>query len=303
VDIMLMPRFRAVVALGLAMSGLAACGTSSPGDQPASAKSDSFSPSTAVDAMGMPTDVWWKHRMNGGVATPIEVNGLSGTATATDRLTRVSAGGMNESGSFSMTLVLSDGTTSATSHVTATQTQARTVGPPSASTDLHLNEEEQVVGPGASIHLSLALASMYSMPVVDFGDRTDLDQLPVGHVDEATVTTTSSATVNVTGGGAPSTKSQSVTSSDHYVWTVKEQLPSMTVLGKTYQRVVRMEVLTDSTNQSTLEKKSAITTLWLAAGIGIIKQLQPPNDTLSFPVTAELVDTNLGLESPSAAGP
>jgi hypothetical protein len=57
---------------------------------------------------------------------------------------------------------------------------------------------------------------------------------------------------------------------------------------------VKVVVTTDATDTSTQMVVTSTQTLWLAAGIGAI-QSEQTNPFLPGPLTAELIDTNLGL--------
>jgi hypothetical protein len=282
---------------GLLVAGLSAgaCGSNGPVDVPASVMSTSFSPTTATTASGAPAaELWWRHRINGGQPTSIVMFGSAGTVTFGDRTTRVTAGGTHRETTFASSLTLDAAGTTLTSNATSTTTDTFMVGPPAALVSESLHTEELVSGGGTADREVTQTLKTPAMPLVDFADRADLDQLPVGHIDEATVTTVVTGSVTTTSGGRTQTLPVSGTTSDHEIWTITEQVPSMTVLGNTYTRVVKAELKTDSTDMSTLSMTSVTATAWFAAGIGIIKELQ--NDSnLSIPITHELVDTNLGL--------
>jgi hypothetical protein len=128
---------------------------------------------------------------------------------------------------------------------------------------------------------------MDSPPQAAFADRTDLDQLSVGYAEETSFTTT--WTESTTSGGSTTTRSWSAMY--HYRRTIVEQLSTMTVLGKTYRRVVKVEAafdVTDATGQRTIPPSDS----WYAAGIGLIRS-SSFFPTVPTPVISELVDTNL----------
>jgi hypothetical protein len=265
------------------------------GDAPPSVMSGSFSPTSGMTAAGgAATEVWWKHRLNGAMATPVTINGSAGTLQLGDRLTRITSGGTSRVVTFDLTLTLQDASGPVTSHATNEADDTLMAGPPDALVAEQIHQNQQITGDGMSIGLVLSEMVMPSMPIVDLGDRTDLDQLPVGHHDEQTVQTMLSVTATATNGGMSNSNTMNATSSDHTVWTVMEQIPSMTVLGHTYERVVEMVVDTDSTDISTGMVTTSTQTIWLAAGIGTIKA-QQTDALLPGPMTAELIDTNLGL--------
>jgi hypothetical protein len=257
----------------------------------------SFSPTGGTTASGgAASEVWWKHRLNGGVGMPIVSNGIPGTITYGDRLTRVINGGTERVVTFNLSLTLSDAGGSATSHATNELDDSLMVGPPSAVVSETWHQDQQVSGPGLSEHVSIQAMEALATPLVDFGDRTDLDQLPVGHVEEATVRVTTNASATASAPGvAPQTNTKTSISDEHVVWTVMAQLASMTVLGNTYQRVVEVQTQTDTTDTTTLMTTSQTETDWLAAGIGLIKVQKTADNFLPSGATAELIDTNLGL--------
>jgi hypothetical protein len=169
-------------------------------------------------------------------------------------------------------------------------------GPPSMIVSENVHQEQQASGGGMSLHLSLQEMISPAMALIDFGDRLDLDQLPVGHVDEQTVRVMATATATASAPGVtPQTNTKTATSDEHIVWTVMEQMPSMTVLGKTYERVVQVQLQVDATDSQTLMTTTTTETDWLAAGIGLIKSQKAGDSLLPGGATAELIDTNLGL--------
>jgi hypothetical protein len=286
-----------VLGLGMVAASIVGCGGGGPADAPPSVMAPSFSPSGGTTASGgAASEVWWKHRLNGGVGMPVVSNGIPGTITYGDRLTRVTNGGTERIVTFNLTLTLSDSGGSATSHATNELDDTLVVGPPSAVVSETWHQEQQVSAPGMSEHVTIQAMEALATPLVDFGDRSDLDQLPVGHAEEATtrITTNASATASAPG-FAPQTNTKTSITDVHVMWTVMAQLPSMMVLGNTYERVVQVQMQTDSTDTSTLMTTSQTETDWLAAGIGLIKGQKNADEFLPSGATAELIDTNLGL--------
>jgi hypothetical protein len=285
-----------VVGLGLVVSSVVGCGTS-PLDAPPSVMSTSFSPSSGTTAAGAPADdLWWKYRANGGAAVPVQVNGASGTMTVGDISVHLTSGGTKRETTFGMSITVSEGGTIVTNHATSTADETLMVGPPAATVSESLHQEQQLSAPGESIHVMLQTMSTPAMPLVDFGDRPDLDQLPVGHADEVMVRVTATATATASAPGqVPQSDTKTATSDVHVVWTVMAQLPSMTVLGKPYDRVTEIQQQSDATDTLTLMTSSTTNTTWLAAGIGAIKTVTNA-DSLPTSITEELLDTNLGLQ-------
>jgi hypothetical protein len=283
------------VSLALIATCVVACGGGGSGEMPPSVMSGSFSPTSGTTASGAPgTEVWWKHRLNGGAATPVTVNGVPGTMQLGDRLTQITSGGTSRVITFDLTLRVQDPAGTVTSHSTNEADDTLMAGPPDALVSERILQNQQISGQGNSLQLALNEMIMPGMPLIDRGDRTDLDQLPVGHTDEQMVRTMVSVTATATRGGTSNSNTMMGAEDDHSVWTVMEQIPSMTVLGHTYERVVKMVVTTDSTDTSTQMVTSSTQTLWLAARIGAIRSEQT-NPFLPGPLTAELIDTNLGL--------
>jgi hypothetical protein len=259
--------------------------------------SNSFSPSSATTASGSPAgDLWWTYAVNGGVATPIVIQGLSGTITVGDMMVHLTNGGTKRETTFDMSILLSDGATTVTGHASNRTDDTLIVGPPSAEVSETMHQDQQFSGNGMSLHETIQSMTMPSMPLVDFGDRSDLDSLPIGHTDQATVHLTATASAIASAPGVvPQSDTQTTTSDGTVVWTVMDQLPSMNVRGKTYARVTQIQVQTDSTDAQTGMTTSSTLTNWLAAGIGIIKSVGS-SDALGTDLTEELIDTDLGLQ-------
>ena len=104
---------------------------------------------------------------------------------------------------FNLTVTaLSDGSNSAPRRTRPTRLDDTLMaGPPSAVVSENVHQEQQASGAGMSEHVSVQAMMALATPLVDFGDRTDLDQLPVGHADEATVRVTTNATATASAPG------------------------------------------------------------------------------------------------------
>jgi hypothetical protein len=261
-----------------------------------SVRSPSFSPTTGTTADGAPAaELWWRHRLHRGMAWPIDVNGTPGTMKLGDRLTRVIDGGTRRISTLEGDLTSGTGADRLTLHTTQRFDEILMRGPPAAVVSTMLDQEQNSTPAGIPpLNLVLTSMSMPAMPLVDFGDRADLDQVPVGPLGEATVMTATSIAVTTTSGGTPNTIAMTLRSSDHTRWTILEQLPSLTVLGETYARVVKVQVDVESTDLDTSEVSSAANTFWLAAGIGIVRAEQVASPVVD-PIPVDLADTNLGL--------
>lgn len=282
--------------LGFVLLGLtlAACDGSSAA-LPGSANSQSFSPVFGMTASGSKSDVWWKYLINGGMPLSfVDSNGLSETATFPgDELVRTSGGGTKRATTFGMNISFSDNGDFVTESATSETDEALNPGPPNAVVSVEGKQSETLTVQGMAARIVTSVVTQLSMPTVDFGDRTDLDQLPVGHVDEATVRKTVTAMTTVSVGGMAQSETQTLVSDVHETYTIMEQIPSMAVQGKTCQRVVRVEVKTDATDVSTGQPvANGTSTFWLAAGLGAIKNVASESG-LATEVGVELIDTNL----------
>lgn len=285
----LVPGF--VVLCGLA---LAACDGSSAA-LPGPATTQSFSPVFGMTASGAKSDVWWKYLINGGQPLSfVDASGVSETATFPgDELVRTSGGGTKRATTFGMNLSFSDSGDLVTESATSETDEVLNPGPPNAVVSADGKQNETLTVQGMAVRIAISVATRLSMPTVDFGDRSDLDQLPVGHVDEATVRKTVTSTATASVGGMADTESKTLVSDVHETYTIMEQIPSMTVQGKTYQRVVRVEVKQDATDASSGQPVvNGTSTFWLAAGVGAIKNVASES-VLAAEVSVELVDTNL----------
>ena len=73
---MLPVRRRVGLILALGWIAPMACDGGGTEDVPPSVASPSFSPATGTTAGGAPApELWWRHRFNGGMALPIDING------------------------------------------------------------------------------------------------------------------------------------------------------------------------------------------------------------------------------------
>ncbi len=179
-----------------------------------------------------------------------------------------------------------------TTHLTQRSEETLIAGPPSAAISQTLQQEQQLSVAGMP-PLQLLATSMVTlaMPQVDFADRADLDQLPAGEFADATIMT--SATVAATTDGMPSTSTSTTNYSSRSRWTILERLPSLTILGNSYRRVVKVEVRVDSTDLATSQTTTVTNRFWLAAGIGAVRTELA--GLTAVPILSELVESNLAL--------
>lgn len=286
-------RILSLAALVLAFGCLASSGCDdggSPGVAPSGA-GNSFSPATGTGADGAPlTELWWRHRINGGLPRQITA---AGTLTFGDRLTRVLEGGTRRITTGDVdtdTVVEMD---HSTTHLTQRFEETLIVGPPSAVTSQTLHQETLLSLPESPPLKVLATLTMTpAEPVVDVCDRTDLDQLPLGQFAEVTIMRTLTSTTSAEG-RPDSARTETSSSIDHHQWTILQRLPALTVLGNSYRRVVKVAERVDSTDPATAQTTTVTNLFWLAAGIGVVRSEQGTGGFTVEPVLAELIETNL----------
>jgi len=243
-----------------------------------------------MGADGAPlTELRWLHRINGG--RPLQITGNS-TTTFGDRLTRVLDGGTRRITTGDVETIAISGMDRATTHLTQNFEETLMAGPPAAVILQTLHQEQQLSMEGMPpLHLLVTMMATPAMPLVDFGDRTDLDQLPVGQFADATIMISQTLTTSVDG-MPDASSSTTLSSSNRSRWTILERLPSLMVLGQSYRRVVKVAVQVDSTDLATAKTTTSTNVFWLAAGIGVVRSEQ----ALGFAVgtlPSELVETNL----------
>jgi hypothetical protein len=259
-------------------------------------KSASFFPTSATDANGQAaSEIWWRQRMNGGAPAAFVSDGTPGTIKPDDIEIRLETGSFQRTTTLTGSLTLQDpsgGT--ATSSFRQDTVDTFDAGPPAAVTRETQHQVQSISASGMHGMLDLNGVATATMPLTVFADRTDLDQLAVGHVDELDYMSTTSVTATVIANGQSDTSSSSETDMVRETWTVAAVLPSMTVLGTTYARIVQMQRQLDSTDTSTGLQTSTSSTFWFAAGIGMVHGISTDPDVPELSgVPVDLVDTNL----------
>jgi hypothetical protein len=262
------------------------------GALPPSVHSSSFSPVQGVLDNGQPAgELYWDYRVDHGQP---HVSGVDPNQTFQfqDQIDTVRQATMTET----LTGSISGSATGTTSLVVTQQIDPTTGANLSGSSDL-----TTVLDTG-----SLSVDEMISNtpPLPGFFDRTDLDTLAIGYSESAMAAT------SVTGSTTTNGATQTFKGSGSYSvqWTLRDKLPSYSVLGVAYADVVKVEVdltttllLTSSTGQTSSATILTTTYNWLARGVGSIysesTQQQPgmPGDS----EVLELAATNL---VPAAAG-
>jgi hypothetical protein len=285
----------AVVVASLGCDGSGGPGGLSSAGQP-TYKSASFFPLTATDANGQAaSELWWRQRLNGGAPAAFVSQGLPGTVKLDDIEIRLETASLQRTTTTSGTITLQDpnnGTVTSTFRQDTVDTFS--AGPPSVLTRETAHQTQALSG--SRIHGTLDIEGVvaYAMPVSIVVDRTDLDQLAVGHVDQLDYMSTTTVTGTVSQGGQPNTSTNVETDMVHEAWAVAAQLPSLAVLGTTYTRVVQIERQVDTTNVATGVQASLKSTLWFAAGIGIVHGISTESDIPELAgLPTDLVDTNL----------
>jgi hypothetical protein len=259
-------------------------------------KSASFSPTTAMDDGGrVAPEIWWRLRVNGGDAASFVTEGKPGTAKLDDIEIRLPSASLQRTTTMTGSLTIQDpslGTETSTFREDTVDTLGG--GPPAAISRETVHDQQSVRASIRSASLDLTGVTTPTVPLTQFADRTDLDQLPVGHIDELDYMSTTALTGTVSAGGQFETSSSSETDMIRETWTVTAQLPSMTVLDTTYTRVVQMERQIDKTDTSTGALTTLSSTLFFAAGIGLVHGISVQTDIPELAgVPTDLVDTNL----------
>lgn len=132
-------------------------------------------------------------------------------------------------------------------------------------------------------------------PLSTFFDRDDLDTLPPGSSgsQDLQIMLNGTVTATVTGSGTQS-QSTSMTLPTSLSWSLVDQLATFQVLGHDYANVVEVQTTTLVTDPSTGVPEQGTANIWLAKGIGMIREEQ---DGTAFdvtgPIASELVSTNL----------
>jgi hypothetical protein len=286
---------RASVGPALALALLAlGCGGGAAGLSSANGptfKSASFFPTAATGEDGKAApEIWWRLRVAAGAPVVISADGQPGSIDLDDVEVRIPAGAAQRTTKLAGTMTIG----AASSRLREDIVETLAAGSPVAISGEQVHQTQAVSSMGRRGTLDLTGIVTPSAPVRQIVDRTDLDRLPVGHVDVLTYTSSTSITGTVTSNGASHPSSSQELDMVRETWTVAQQLPTMDVLGKTYARVVKMTRVFESTETVSGVKETTTSTLWFAAGIGLVHGLAVYTDIpeLNF-APIDLFDTNL----------
>ena len=282
-------------ALALLLLLPAACEPPPPAVSCAPASSDSFMPALGRDGKGKPVGaLHWSYRVNAG--KPVVVPGATTLSfTFGDQDVVVDQGGRHRSARVTASFTATQGKNSASGVQVATLEDTLALGPPAAV----IQRSEQVdvtISGAASGHELRALTMKADMPVLEFADRGDLDQLPVGHTEEMNVTFELSGSTATEMGGKRETKPLTGQAQATFFWRIEEQLATFAVGGKLYKNVVKLEEDHQMTSTSAVPGSSGSTTshFWVARGIGIVRSEETLDvNGVSASYFEELADTNL----------
>jgi hypothetical protein len=282
-------RWFALASSAVIFAGAQGCG----GDAPLPpAHSSSFFPVRGTTDNGAAAGtLHWVYRINGGQALPSNADPSMTIRFGDEQIDA-------RDGSTITTSLGADLTaTGASGHESVNETDHLTPGSSPATADEKAVDIRIVVtGSGMQENLAEMLKFSYgSTPLSTFFDRDDLDSLAIGFADTQTVqaVVTGSATATVTGAGTQ-TQSISMTLMSSTNWTLVDQLATFQVLGHDYANVVKVQTVTQAIDPSTGVLQEGDASIWLAKGIGVIRQEQTGSTfATTGPVTSELVSTNL----------
>ena len=284
-----------LVALVVFVSGV---GMGCDGDDspPAPAHSSSFFPVRGTaDGGGPAGELQWVYRVNGGAVTPL-VSSPPLTVRSADEVIRISE--------TTMTSVLKGtlGSSDPATRISGTTSWQSTDHLSSDSPARILAREVNSNGTATAEGMSLSTRAMYryafaTTPQPIFFDRTDLDTLAPGYSETATIQATVDATATVTDSAGTRTASETQSLMMELSWTLDAGLATFQVLGKDYANVVQVHQVNTSTDLTSGTTATAMTTAWLAKGIGFIRT----ETTLTGP--SEVQDDLLELVSTNLVGP
>jgi hypothetical protein len=254
------------------------------------AHSGSFFPVRGTTEMGADTVIKWTYRINGG--QPVALAADPGISIRFSDETVTAQGGSTITTSLSGTVIATgvSGGESVTETDHLTSDSPATVSERDADTRLSLSEG------GTSLSETEMLRYAFgTTPLPTFFDRDDLDTLALGFSESHESTAAVTGTITASGTGVPA-QSQTVTTSitDSQSWTLADKLATFDVLGTTYMNVVKVQRTTTVTDASTGTPQQGTGTLWLAKGIGLIREEDSASSvTGTDTLVSELVSTNL----------
>jgi len=257
------------------------------------AHSSSFFPVRGLAGDGGPAgDLRWDYRVNGGAATP-----LPSTPALTVR--------------YDSDLVRISGTTMETSlkgPIGTADSSASVAGTTSVVSIDHLssNSPATILERDVNSISTLGVSGMFTTtrtmymyvfdatPEPTFFDRTDLDTLSPGFTESGTVQPTVNVTATVTDSAGTRSESQTQTLLLMLSWTLDDVLATFQVLGNDYANVVQVHQVNTSQDLASGTSATAMTTGWLAKGIGLIRSETTLDGPLGLQTDVlELVNTNL----------
>jgi hypothetical protein len=160
--------------------------------------SDSFWPTIGADASGAAApEIWWRQRINGGAPFPSADGTFS--ITDSDPEVRSSEGGTRQTRSVGSTATKSSSTGTIRLSLRGAQVTQLVLGTPATIIDHTDDEMQDESTPTGTTHTDQSVVDTMSPPERVFADRTDLDQLPVGYIEEASFTRTRTITVRAIG--------------------------------------------------------------------------------------------------------
>jgi hypothetical protein len=274
------------------LAGTQGCGGNEP-LQPA--HSTSFYPVRGTADSGAAADtLHWVYRINGG--QPITSTTSPGTTIQFNDEDVTAEGGSTVKTSVEATLASTNGGTTASGHESLDETDQVTPGSsPATISERDVNLTISVAAGSVQVSAMQMVKYMYTPPQATFFDRDDLDSLAIGFTEsqDTQVAVTGTATASATG-EATQSQTVSMTIPSSTTWVLVAKLPTLQVLGHDYTNVVEVQTTGTATDPMTATTQQANASIWLAKGIGMIREQESGTTFDSTgPVTVELVSTNL----------
>jgi hypothetical protein len=282
-------------SLGLSaivLAGGQGCGGSTP-LQPA--HSSSFYPVRGTTDNGASAGaINWVYRINGGQAVALSPPSAGAIQFSDEDVT--ARDGSDITTSLQATVTASDGSNSS-GHESLDQTDHLTPGSsPATVSERDVNIVVSIAGSGNQISDTEMLRYTFTpTPLPTYFDRDDLDALALGFSESQATQSAFTGTVTTTATGSPSqTQTASMTIPTSISWTLTDKLTTFGVLGHDYANVVEVQTTTVVTDPTTGMMQQGTANIWLAKGIGMIREDQSGSAFASTgAVTSELVSTSL----------
>ena len=254
------------------------------------AHSGSFFPVRGTTDMGADTTIKWTYRINGG--QPVALAADAGISIRFSDETVTAQGGSTITTSLSGTVIA----TGVSGGESFTETDHLTADSPATVSERDADIRLQIAEGSTSVSETEMLRYAFgTTPLPTFFDRDDLDTLALGFSESRDSTAAVTGTITASGAGAPA-QSQTVTTtlSESQSWTLADKLATFDVLGTTYMNVVKVQRTTTVTDASSGTNQQGTSTLWLAKGIGMIREEDNASSvTGTDTLVSELVSTNL----------